>query len=389
LPVLAVMVAMGASALGCGGDGDDEPARTEPPPEAGSAFGGGSGHQRRDATGGGNRTRRDPPAAARLPLPLDRAVAQLFMVGFKGTLPRSRFFFRLGTRDWGGVILTDDNYVEPGQLKALAGEVAVVARNAGHTPPIVAAVQLGGADSAFQNLPPGPQAQQRTPGQARRQAELAGRQLKALDIRMTFAPAADVSGAGGAWEGRAFSEDPAAVARLARASVDGYTTAGVVSAPGHFPGEGAASSDPAESVATVGLSLDELRARDLRPFAAIARHAPAVTMSAALYAGFDGVTPATVLPEAVILLRTMGFRGAVVSADLSAVTLATGGSPGSAAVEALRAGCDLLVLAGDASDQEQAYRAVLDAVRSGRVPVRRVAASLERIGALKRRAQVR
>jgi beta-N-acetylhexosaminidase len=380
---LAALVALGAWALARGGgDGQDQPGRTGVP-EAGSAFGGG-----RREPAPRRRARRGPPAAARLPVALERAVAQLFMVGFKGTLPRSRFFFRLGARDWGGVILTADNYVEPGQLKALAGEVGVVARNAGHAPPIVAAAQLGGPDSAFANLPPSPQSRVGTPAQAHAEAVLAGRQLKALDIRMTFAPAADVAAVGGPWEGRAFSDSPALVARLARAAVDGYTAAGVASAPGHFPGEGAASADPGESVATVGLSLEELRARDLRPFAALVRRAPAITMSAALYAAFDGVTPATLLPEAVALLRGMGFRGVVVSADLASVALATGGTPARAAVEALEAGCDLLLLPGNATDQERAYRAVLDAVRSGRIQVRRVARALARVASLRRRAGV-
>jgi beta-N-acetylhexosaminidase len=344
---------MGACALGCGGGGAGDDARRQ---------------------------------GSQLPVPLGRAVAQLFMVGFPGTLPRAPFFSRLRKRDWGGVVLSDGNYVDPGQLETLARRIGAVARAAGHAPPVVAAVQLGGADSAFGNLPPAAQPLQRTAAAARRQAVLAGRRLKALDVRMTFAPAADVAATGGAWEDRAFSEDPAAVAELTRAAVDGYAAAGVVSAPGHFPGEGAASADPAEGVATVGLSLDELRARDLRPFAAVARRVPAVTMSAALFAGFDGVTPASVLPEAVGLLRGLGFRGAVVSADLSAVALATAGTPGAAAVEALRAGCDLLVLRGNAGDQERAYRAVLAAVRRGRIPGQRVADALARVTELKRRA---
>jgi beta-N-acetylhexosaminidase len=373
------ILATAAVALaGCGDEAVDRPVTT-PLPEGGSAF----GQQRPE--------RREHPRAPRaravsLPLPLDRAVAQLFLVGFRGTDPRASFFRRLLERDWGGVVLTRDNYVDLGQVAALAGEVRVVAAKAGHTPPIVAAAQLGGHDSAFPHVPPRAQARVGSAAKARHEAELAGARLRELGVRMTFAPDADVGVVGGPWAGRAFADDPGSVTRLVRAAVAGYDAAGIASAPGNFPGEGSASADPRETVATVGLDVSQLRRADMRPFAAIARRAPAITMSNALYAGFDGVTPATLLPKAIALLRGLGFHGAVVSGDLSAVTLATGGSPAQAAVAALEAGCDLLYVPGNAADQEAAYVAVLRAVRRGRVPMTRIASALTHIAALKRHA---
>jgi len=107
-------------------------------------------------------------------------------------------------------------------------------------------------------------------------------------------------------------------------------------------------------------------------------------MSAAAYAAFDGVTPATALPEAVALLRGQGFKGVVVSADLSAATIAAGGSIGQVAVDALKAGCDLLYLPGDARAQDEAWRAVTRALRTGELERGRVADALARVAALKR-----
>jgi beta-N-acetylhexosaminidase len=396
--VAAVILAVVLSA------GEDE---TRPLPEGGSSFGARTAEKARGGTlldalaplltprvvvagtSASSASRgRTGAATPGLPLPLDRAAAQLFLVGFEGENPSAPFFERLAVRDWGGVLLDRANYVEPGQLATLAGSATAVARDAGHAAPVVAARQLGGDDSAFKNLPPKAQPETPTAAAAATQAGLAGRQLRALGIHMTLAPAADLAVSGGAWEGRAFSDQPGVVARLARAAVAGYTRARVASAPGHFPGEGAASQDPAEGAATVGLAVEQLRAQDMRPFAAIARRAPAITMSNALYAGFDGVTPATLLPQAVALLRGLGFRGVVVSGDLSAVTLATGGSVGEAAVEALKAGCDLLHVPGGADDQEDAWAAVVRAVRRGEVPIVRVASALRRIAALKRRFAV-
>jgi beta-N-acetylhexosaminidase len=127
-----------------------------------------------------------------------------------------------------------------------------------------------------------------------------------------------------------------------------------------------------------------LRARDLVPFEAVAKRAPAVVVSNAVYAAFDGVTPAVLLPEAIdgVLRRELGFGGVVVSGDLGATIQATGGAIGATAVAALRAGCDLLYVQDDA---ETAYRAVLAAVRTGRLPRARILASVQRVLALKAR----
>jgi beta-N-acetylhexosaminidase len=125
----------------------------------------------------------------------------------------------------------------------------------------------------------------------------------------------------------------------------------------------------------------------VRPFAAASARAPAIQLSAALYAAWDAVTPATLLPETVRLLRgRLGFRGAIVSADLVSATAATGESVGRAAVAALNAGCDLLLVPGGREEQDDVVRAVSDAVRRGQVARSRVEEALGRLAALRRTA---
>jgi len=132
------------------------------------------------------------------------------------------------------------------------------------------------------------------------------------------------------------------------------------------------------------LSLGGLRGRDIRPFRAVAGLAPVVRMSNAIYAAFDGVTPATVLPQAVRLLRSLGFRGVVMTANLVGTTGVTGGTVPQAALAALKAGADLIYIPGSADDQEEAYQAVLSAVRTGRISPARLDGSLRRVLELKR-----
>jgi beta-N-acetylhexosaminidase len=107
-------------------------------------------------------------------------------------------------------------------------------------------------------------------------------------------------------------------------------------------------------------------------------------MSNAVYVAWDGVTPATILPDAVGLLRReLRFRGTVVSADLGATTVVYPLTLQAAAVQALRAGCDLLYLPDTAKDQERAYQGVLKAVRSGAISRLRLATAVRHVLALK------
>ncbi|MDX6720413.1 MAG: beta-N-acetylhexosaminidase [Solirubrobacteraceae bacterium] len=330
-----------------------------------------------------------PPQADQLGSAPQDAVAGLFMVGFRGTDATSSFVKRLGARPYGGVLLTGSNYTEPQQLSALTLALQTAARDAGHPAPIIAAPQEGGEFSAFRNLAPPAQVDVGN-GRApiRDSALAAGRQLRALGVGMNLAPNADIAVAGGPGQGRAFSDQVPKVAGAVKASVAAYRQSKVVAAVGPFPGDGGASQDPTEGPAAVGLSIDELRRSDMAPFAAIAggpRAAPAIQMSNAIYAAFDGVTPATLLPDAVSELRDrLGFEGAIVSADLVATTATTGGSVGEAAIDALKAGVDLLVVPGGRAQQDEAYRAVVAAVRSRAISSERVVEALRRIAAVRK-----
>lgn len=387
LALLAVLGALGGGAIGLATE-TSQPVRQASVPEGGSGFRGPTpGRTPLPATPQAPTERAGGRAAeARLPVPLERAAARLFLVGFAGQAPSAPFFSRLKRREWGAVVIDAPNVVSQTQLRALIGQLGVVSKAAGHQAPLVVADQLGGEEVAVPRIGPPAEAEIRTPAAARKEAQATGRSLRMRGFDLVLAPSADLARVGGPWEGRGFSDDPQTTARLVRAAIDGWKRAGIAPIVGHFPGDGTASADPELGVATVGLSRAELRREDQVPFQESARTAPAIQMSGALYVAFDGVTPATLDINAVRALRQTGFRGAVVSANLTSATLATGGGVGAAAVAALEAGCDLLYVPGDRSDQEDAYRAVVKAVRDGRVPVSRVREALGRIDKLRARS---
>jgi beta-N-acetylhexosaminidase len=329
------------------------------------------------------------PSSGRLGVDAARAAARLFLIGFGGTRARPELVRRVGRREWGGVVLEPGNGESPQQVADLLGRLHRAAVDHRHQPPLFAASQLGGELDA---VPIGAplQSAAHDARTARATALAIAKALHPLGIRMVLAPDADIGFAGGPWEGVAFSDDPAAVASLSTAAVAGYKDGEVAAAPGHFPGEGAASGDPAVEAATVGVGLDDLRARDFTPFAELAEHAPAIQLSSATYVAFDGVTPATLLPEVVTLLRgELRFGGVVVSGDLAAASLAGGAPVAELAVQALKAGADLLWVPGSAEDQVAAWRAVTRAIKRGTIPVPRVAEALRRVADLREKYGVR
>jgi beta-N-acetylhexosaminidase len=224
------------------------------------------------------------------------------------------------------------------------------------------------------------------PAAARAQALAASKVLRAAGVRMTIAPAADVGTAAGPVEDRVFGDDPGLVTQMTRAAVDGYRAGGLAVAVGHFPGEGAGTADPDLATSTVGLGLQDLRVRDLRPFAAVVHRVPVVVMSNAVFAAFDGATPAVILPEATTLLRKeMGFKGIVMTDDLAATAPSAAEPVGRVAVEALEAGADLLYVTGPANAR-RVVNAVTLAVHKGRLSLDRLEVSVLRVLALKQRA---
>jgi beta-N-acetylhexosaminidase len=103
-----------------------------------------------------------------------------------------------------------------------------------------------------------------------------------------------------------------------------------------------------------------------------------------IYPAIDPEKPASLSPEAISMLREeLGFDGVVVTDDLAMEGANGGGPPAGAAVEAVKAGADLLIISSPPQQQADAYDAVVEAVESGEIPEEHIRASVERIAKVK------
>jgi beta-N-acetylhexosaminidase len=323
-------------------------------------------------------------------LPLERKVAQLFLVGFRGTDLTADVFRQLRRLDFGGIVIDEGNYTGVQILGQLAGEAVVISQQEKHVPPWVMASQEGGEFNSFPDLPPADApADIESARAAGEQAKAAAGTLRPLGVTGVLGPGIDVGQVDEPVLGaRVFSDEPSQVAAFAAATVAAYRQAGMLAAVEHFPGLGATTQPTEEGPAQVGLTIDYLRRNDLVPFRAAFRSgALGVVLSHALYATDDFTTPGSLSRRVAtgLLRRELKFRGVAITDDLADPAITADSSVPEAAIRAVRAGADMLHVSGPSNDQQAAYVAVLRAVQRKQIPRARLDQAVGRILDVKKR----
>ncbi len=274
----------------------------------------------------------------------------------------------LDGRDWPAVVSVDQ---EGGRVARLEGQATAFPTfmSAGAA---MAGARSRGEESAGQEV-------------VRQGTRTAGEELRALGFTWVFAPDADVtSGASDPTIGsRSASDDPALAAQAVSAAVQGYRDAGVVPVAKHYPGHGSVPVDSHEGLPVQPAGLDELRATDLVPFSAAVRAgAPAVMMSHIAVDAFDPGVPSTLSPKAYASLRAdAGFQGLAVTDALDMAAVTAGRGSGAAAVSALVAGADVLLMP---LDPLIAHAALTAAINDGTVPRERAQDAAAKVVAVQR-----
>lgn len=214
----------------------------------------------------------------------------------------------------------------------------------------------------------------------------AGRELAALGINVDFAPVADVLGPDGSRVigSRSYGSDPARVAAQVAAAVRGLRSAAVNATLKHFPGHGQTIADSHRELPVLAQDRAGLDSSSLPPFAAGIQAGAGLVMSGHLdVRSVDPGVPATFSSKVLVdLLRNeLGFQGVVVSDALN-MAPARQWPAGEAAVRALVAGNDLLLMP---PDLPAAHAGLLDGLRSGALPRARLVEAVTRVVTLKLR----
>lgn len=218
--------------------------------------------------------------------------------------------------------------------------------------------------------------------QARQAGETIGSYLSELGFNLDFAPDADVltNPDNTVVKKRSFGSDPQVVSDMSLAVAQGLAQHQVHSVYKHFPGHGATAGDTHQGYAYTDKTLDELKQSELIPFENAIQNNAAFIMAAHISAprvtGDD--TPASLSKTMItdILRGQMGYDGIVVTDAMNMGAVTEQYTSAQAAVKALQAGADLVLMP---EDFQEAYQGVLDAVKDGTLTEQRVNESVTRI----------
>lgn len=218
--------------------------------------------------------------------------------------------------------------------------------------------------------------------QARQAGETIGSYLSELGFNLDFAPDADVltNPDNTVVKKRSFGSDPRVVSDMSLAVAQGLAQHQVYSVYKHFPGHGATAGDTHQGYAYTDKTLDELKQSELIPFENAIQNNAAFIMAAHISAprvtGDD--TPASLSKTIItdILRGQMGYDGIVVTDAMNMGAVTEQYTSAQAAVKALQAGADLVLMP---EDFQEAYQGVLDAVKDGTLTEQRINESVTRI----------
>jgi beta-N-acetylhexosaminidase len=218
---------------------------------------------------------------------------------------------------------------------------------------------------------------------------IVAQESRAIGVEWNLMPIADVNSnpANPVINTRSFGEDPAQVSALVTAYIQGARSSGLLTAAKHFPGHGDTATDSHLGVAAVNRTREQINQIDLPPFrAAIAAGTDAV-MVAHITAPALEPDPSRVATNSTsivtgILKQQLGFNGLIITDAMDMLGLTSvypeGGSAAArhAALDTVRAGNDMLLLF---TDLDGAYKGLVDAVRSGEIPEKRIDESVLKI----------
>ena len=343
-------------------------------------------------------------------LTLEQAVGQMLLVGFRGETVDEPAATLLRDIQPGGVILFDRdgpsggdlvrNITSKEQLQALTGQLQEQAA----IPYFIAIDAEGGYVNRLKEkygftlkVPTAQKLGSRPAGETAALAGQLAEEMRAVGLNWNLAPVVDVnvnpeSPAIGAIE-RSFSPDPAIVAAHAQAFSDAMRQRQVIPTLKHFPGHGSATGDTHRGVADVTATYN--RERELAPYRELINggYADAIMTAHIVNRNLDAAArPATLSPAIIngLLRQELGFAGVVVSDDMQMAAIVAEYGPEEAAIAAVQAGVDVILLANQQGDydRQRVYRvrdALLQAVADGALTEERIYQSAARILALKER----
>ncbi|HYY94308.1 MAG TPA: glycoside hydrolase family 3 N-terminal domain-containing protein [Pyrinomonadaceae bacterium] len=340
-------------------------------------------------------------------LPLEQQIGQLLYIGLPGTELDADARALVEYVSPGGVIIFGRNVAAPEQLRALLDGVRAMLP----VEPLFGIDQEGGlVDRLRKIFTPMPAArvirQHGDLAGARQHGRITGEVLRLLGFNMNFAPVMSIMTedrdllSNGLYS-RSYGRSPGEVLGYTMVYLRGLQGMGCLGCAKHFPGIGAGEVDTHEEMPVIHLTHDDLIAQDLAPYIELFQREDNMVRAVMVsHGGFPDIdihrgiaggrlVPASINPHIVtdLLRDELGYEGLVVTDDLEMGAIAKHCEIEEAALRAILAGEDMILVCARPDIIRRAYDALLKAAREGDLPRGRIAKSLRRIAAFKSLAQ--
>lgn len=317
---------------------------------------------------------------------LREKAGQVILCGLEGQSVDETFQHLVQNRYVGGVILFSPNISDAQQLTDLTNQMKALS---GNIPLLIAADEEGGRVSRL------PGALKTMPSAAVLAAsgntELCftagkhlGKLITSFGLATGFSPDLDI------WSNpdntvigdRAFGTTAQSVSTYGIAAMKGIHASGAIPVAKHFPGHGDTETDSHYGLPIVTKTKEALMQSELIPFKnAIAQGVPAIMAAHILCSKLDSENPASLSKTIItgLLKGEMGFKGVVFTDDLTMEAITEQYTIGEAAVKALNAGCDMILVCHGYDNAYSAADAVLQAVQNGSLPEERLNNAVQNI----------
>ena len=320
---------------------------------------------------------------------LEQKVGQLFLVMINGPVLSDEYKKHFLSTKIGNYILFAKDLTDYQSIRRLTDSLQDTAKNSCGIPAFISIDQEGGmVTRVFSGATHFPSNMAITASgmtdSIERVGEMVGLELRALGININHAPVLDINNnpENPIIGIRAYSDDPAVVAKMGVGYIKGLQKSGVIAGGKHFPGHGDTSLDSHSDLPSIAHDMDRIHAVELVPFKAAIENGVDSLMTAHVnFKAIDNELPATLSHQIMtgFLRETLGFEGLIISDCMTMNAIKDHYTTEKGCVMALNAGVDLLCLNAATDIQTTCYQTVLEAVRSGELPMEKIDAAVARI----------
>ncbi|KAF8471912.1 glycoside hydrolase superfamily [Kalaharituber pfeilii] len=300
-----------------------------------------------------------------------RRVGQMILINFDGYTVTNEIRTMIENYYVGNIVLSHKNIRDGPQVAVLTKELQTIAQAAGyHFPLMIGIDQENGMISRFGDGIrathfPGAMSlgATRAPNHAFEIGRATAKELAAVGINWNFAPVLDVTSEqdGTGPSVRSFGDDPQNVGRFGQAFSDGLRAGGIASCAKHFPGT---SSKTRRDSISMSRTMEELEASELVPFRrAVSSGLDSVRLSSSLWTDHphDQMYPKYMVHE--VLRRQIGYEGVVLGSCTDIPSFREKSNIAQATLDALKAGCDMIIVLHNMETQSRAIESIYDALR--------------------------